>query len=273
MKMHALLIGGMLAYTGAANAGTLYSQPWDGSSNSFASQNDTMGGIGNFATVYDNFTLPSTSDVEDVEWTGGYFNPPESGPITAWTITFYANNAGALGGVLTTLKFNDTGNETFVGIVNGILPIYTYSETFTSIDLAAGTYWLSVVPDLSLPPQWGGATGTGGDGTSYQNFMGTLSATGVDMAFDITGSAIPEPSTWAMRMLGLAGLGFAGFRARRTRGMERKGGLYVSDQASCRRFVGSIGLCAVGPSGRGDHSGERRSQRCRKLQDQQQYNY
>jgi len=216
MKMHALLIGGMLAYAGAANAGTLYSQPWDGGSNSFASQNDTPGGIGNFATAYDNFTLSSTSDVEDVEWTGGYFNPPESGPITAWTITFYANNAGALGGVLNTLKFNDTGNETFVGIVNGIFPIYTYSETFTSIDLAAGTYWLSVVPDLSVPPQWGWATGTGGDGTSYENFLGTLSATGVDMAFDITGSAIPEPSTWAMMMLGFAGLGFAGFRARRT---------------------------------------------------------
>src|SRR5271166_3916165 len=54
--------------------------------------------------------------------------------------------------------------------------------------------------------------------------------------------------------------------------MERKGGRYVSDQASCRRFVGSIGLCAIGPSGRGDHSGERRSQRCRKLHDQQQSN-
>jgi hypothetical protein len=81
MKMHALLIGGMLAYAGAANAGTLYSQPWDGGSNLFASQNDTPSGIGNFATAYDNFTLSSTSDVEDVEWTGGYFNPPEAGKL------------------------------------------------------------------------------------------------------------------------------------------------------------------------------------------------
>jgi hypothetical protein len=33
---------------------------------------------------------------------------------------------------------------------------------------------------------------------------------------DFTGSsAIPEPSTWAMMLLGFAGLGFAGYRARK----------------------------------------------------------
>jgi len=34
--------------------------PWDGSSNLFGSQNDTNG-FGNFATVYQQFTLPSTA--------------------------------------------------------------------------------------------------------------------------------------------------------------------------------------------------------------------
>ena len=32
----------------------------------------------------------------------------------------------------------------------------------------------------------------------------------------VTSTAIPEASTWAMMVLGFAGLGFAGFRARRT---------------------------------------------------------
>jgi hypothetical protein len=32
-------------------------------------------------------------------------------------------------------------------------------------------------------------------------------------------SSVPEPSTWAMMLLGFAGLGFAGYRASRRTGM------------------------------------------------------
>jgi hypothetical protein len=35
-------------------------------------------------------------------------------------------------------------------------------------------------------------------------------------AFSLTGSAVPEPSTWAMMLLGFAGLGFAGHRRAKT---------------------------------------------------------
>ena len=35
--------------------------------------------------------------------------------------------------------------------------------------------------------------------------------------FSLSGSVVPEPSTWAMMLLGFAGLGFAGYRhARKT---------------------------------------------------------
>ncbi len=33
--------------------------------------------------------------------------------------------------------------------------------------------------------------------------------------FSLTGSAVPEPSTWAMMLLGFAGLGYASLRQRR----------------------------------------------------------
>jgi hypothetical protein len=114
--------------------------------------------------------------------------------------------------VLNTLNFNNTGNETFVGNVDGN-PIYTYSETFPSYDLAAGTYFVSVVPDVGFPPQWAWATGIG-PGNAYQTFIGFTNPLGVSMAFDVTGSAVPEPSTWAMMLLGFAGLGFAVYRQR-----------------------------------------------------------
>ena len=37
-------------------------------------------------------------------------------------------------------------------------------------------------------------------------------------AFSLTGAVVPEPSTWAMMLLGFAGLGFAGYRQMRKTG-------------------------------------------------------
>src|SRR5271166_5185298 len=70
-------------------------QPWDGGSSLFASQNDTVNGFGNFATTYQQFTLPkyaSDWSLESFHWVGGYFNPAVQAPITAWTLTFYNDN-------------------------------------------------------------------------------------------------------------------------------------------------------------------------------------
>ena len=75
--------------------------------------------------------------------------------------------------------------------------------------MAPGTYWASVVPDLGFPPQWGWASGTGGDGISYQDFFGTRTQLGSDMAFAIDGTQVtPEPGT--LIMLGTGILGIAG---------------------------------------------------------------
>jgi hypothetical protein len=195
------------AQCGIANQ--VYCQPWDGGSNLFASQNDTNG-LGNFATVYDNFTFTQTWDVESFHWVGGYFNPPVQGNITAWTLTFYNDNGGIPGNAIAQGTFAGSGNETFLGNVNGF-PIYSYSLSFGSFDMGPGTYWASVVPDLGFPPQWGWASGTGGDGAAYQCFFGACAPVAFDMAFAIDGTSVtgtPEPST--LIMLGTGVLGLAG---------------------------------------------------------------
>src|SRR5579864_6735076 len=106
-------------------AGIIYNQPFDGSGNAFASQNDTNG-LGNFATLYDNFTLGSSANIFNVMFTGEYFNPPQQGPITGWTIQFWSDNAGQPGTSLFIQHINGTGNESPLGNFGGF-PTFTYS--------------------------------------------------------------------------------------------------------------------------------------------------
>jgi hypothetical protein len=174
----------------------------------FSSQNDTNG-LGVFAQVYDNFTLGSTTNLSSVEWIGSYFNPPVQGPITAWTVQFYSDNAGQPGSLLYSTNVAGTAGETFLGLDNVGDPTYIYglNVNFTA---AAGTqYWLSVYPDLGFPPQWGWETGTGGDGISYQDFFGARTQLASDESFALfAGTSTPEPST--LIMLGTGILGLAG---------------------------------------------------------------
>ena len=48
----------------------------------------------------------------------------------------------------------------------------------------------------------------------YSNNTGDLGLP-TDSLLTATASSVPEASTWAMLLLGFAGLGFAGYRARR----------------------------------------------------------
>ncbi len=135
----------------------LYCQAWDGSGNLFASQNDTVGGFGNFATVYDQFTLAkgnSLWDVESFHFVGGYFNIGPPPFVTALTLELYANdNGGSAPGTPIAIgsfpSFDETGTWRRRLLIRSIFP---------ELRMAPGTYWASVVPDLGFPPQWGWAT-------------------------------------------------------------------------------------------------------------------
>jgi hypothetical protein len=190
-----------------ASAGDIYVQPPDGSGVLYASQNDTTGGNGNFATVYDDFTLGSTSNINTVKWIGGYFNPGPPGTITGFTVDFWANSGDApvtTGGPLATSGLvAGNANEQFV---SGNYNSYSLNLGTAFQALGGTQYWLSIVPDIGYPPQWGWASGTGGDGISYQDFFGARSQLSTDMAFSL-GTSTPEPISMVLMgtFLSLAG--------------------------------------------------------------------
>jgi hypothetical protein len=170
----------------------------------YASQNDPSG-FGNFATAYDNFTLSSTATISWVEWAGSYFNPQVAGAITGFTISFYADAAGTPGALLaSTGDVAGNAGETFVGLDNAGSPTYFYGMGATLAATAGTQYWMSIVPDSVLPPQWGWETGSGGDGAAYQCFFGACGATPDDLAFAL---ATPEPGSIALLATGLVAVG------------------------------------------------------------------
>jgi hypothetical protein len=181
-----------------------------------ASQNDTNGGgLGNFATTYDNFTLGTDSDITSVQWVGSYFNPSTQGTITAFTVAFYSDNSGAPGTLIQSFNVAGSNGEFSLGNDAQSDPAFAYSMN-VDFDTTGGTqYWLSIVPDLGFPPQWGWESGTGGDGLAYQVYYGAGSGVANDMAFQLNGSSAPEPFSFGLMGAGLLALGLAKLRRNR----------------------------------------------------------
>lgn len=208
---HYLLVAGatlaILAPFQAAQAGVIFSQAADFPSGSvFASQNDTNS-LGNYATVYDNFSFSSDNLVDGVDWVGGYFSGAPAA-ISSFALSIFGNNAGQPGSLLFSETITGNAGETFIGTDNNGTPTYSYSANLTNTFLAqaGATYWLAIVPSLGFPPQWGWYISSQGDGVSYQDFFGNRSQLATDFAFSLTGERVPEPSA----ILGLLGLGLLG---------------------------------------------------------------
>ena len=192
-----------LALSAPQRANVLFSQPWDGTGSLYASQNDTNGGgFGNFATVYDNFTLGASATITSVDWVGGYYNGSPSA-ISGFTLSIWGDSGGQPGALLATTSAGGNAGET---LVSG--NIYSYSLGIAGFAATGGSqYWLSIVPDIGFPPQWGWATSIAGDLVGYQDFFGTRSQVPTDFAFTLNGTAavVPEPSTLAIAALGALG--------------------------------------------------------------------
>lgn len=214
-----LIASAMALLAGTAHATTLYSQAFNDSATAYASQNDTSGTYVPLATAYDDFVLSHNSNVNEVDFTGLYFGNSGGGTITGFTLTLYNDNAGAVGSTLAFGSFAGNANQTFIGNFAGF-DDYSYSISFADFAMTAGTYWLSLVPDMDYPPQWGWATSNTGTHNAQQSFLNTtLNPLNDNLAFDVKGTSsrdgVPEASTWAFMLVGFGAAG-AILRRRRT---------------------------------------------------------
>jgi PEP-CTERM motif len=88
----------------------------------------------------------------------------------------------------------------------------TFTETLTKVTSVDRTSPNAVTWDLT-----GTVTGGGFHNVPVSLIIDATQSGGPGKVISVSGSdsAIPEPSTWAMMLLGFAGLGFAGYRASR----------------------------------------------------------
>ena len=91
-----------------------------------------------------------------------------------------------------------------------------YTATISSVFLNPGTYYFSLQNAVTSGNNIAFWDQNGSAGVSFQSGVGAL---GVTHAFTLTSDAVPavpEPATWAMMLLGFAGIGVAMRRRRRS---------------------------------------------------------
>lgn len=191
----------------------------------------------------DDFTLGSASTISSIVFDSyslsTYPFPPTS-PFTSASLSIYSAQPGTPGAtVLFTSNTLSLTAWTGVYRVESTLtdaqrPVFTLGISFANVPLAAGTYWAAWTINGVVAPGDAGhvfnppvmnTDGTQPVGNSIRSADGgvtwfpTLDNNGagpqVGLPLTVNGTAVPEPSTWAMMALGGALLcGLMRYRAR-----------------------------------------------------------
>jgi hypothetical protein len=161
---------------------------------------------GSLDVVTDSFTLSSPADVESM--TLG--TVVDSGEIPA-TLQFgisaspFGMDLGTGTGTLSSVFLFTT---TFGGLFEP-LDIDRSSFTFPSIDLAAGTYWITLFNGMTMNGDVLAWELNGGPSQAFDPFVG---ATIPSSVFSLDGTNVPEPGTLILLgtgIFGVAGIGLA----------------------------------------------------------------
>lgn len=154
--------------------------------------------------AYDNFTLGSSQAITEIDWRGGYFYGGPYGRVSNFQVTFFESIAGGSQPHVTNPQLPEiflaqydvggTAGETLAGTFGGVA-MYDYQFVLpTPFQAAANTkYWVRIEASQTGYPDWGLATGTGGDNTHFNFSTGAarFSFGGGDEAFKLLASSAP----------------------------------------------------------------------------------
>jgi hypothetical protein len=197
-------------------------------------QADVISGL--YSTGVNNAGVTTTTDAADIHWTLNGGNAYTGAVSGTWPIGVWAPNTTTSQWITPSTNAADSYNMASNGI-------YTYSLSFnilsTQNPLTASFAGQFAVDDRVTQIMLNGTTlfsGSEGSDSSWTDFSassGFLSGlntltftveniglsgsnpTGLDVNFLTSNvSAVPEPATWLMMILGFAGVGFLGYRRR-----------------------------------------------------------
>ena len=165
-------------------------------------------------------------------------SPATASVLVSYTLTFTGSNSNDMGSgtlVLSLPTFPDNNAISYTNLPNsifssltatiGTLPTFTLTDSNIAFGGVQGTSGNSI--DVSMTEAttgfargtpilaiFNGAANAGTYTINPYNQSGTLASGSYTIGAPFMAAAVPEPSTWAMMILGFLGLGFMAYRRR-----------------------------------------------------------
>lgn len=176
-------------------------------------------GNANYSGAADDFSLASGQNViRDIHWWGTYGVTPSD----AFAINIYNDSAGTVGSLNTAVSISSL-QRTDTGLTINGREMYLYDAVVSDITLTAGTtYWLGIANTSggtgSNAWAWVDSANSGGNARQYSISNAAWgNSSGKSLAFNLTNTVVPEPSTFALILLGLMGVSFVALRKKNRR--------------------------------------------------------
>jgi hypothetical protein len=175
------------------------------------------------AAVYISFVLPAgVTSINDAEWWGGCYGSSAGtcGTSPSFTISVLTSTDTGPGTVIATDNVGGADQTATGNLITGVPPSfleYVYNADFPAISLSPGTTYFFEITGTTGADETGffGVENTSNapeGAVAYQSIGGATPTLIGPEALKLT--AVPEPSTWGMMLLGFAGLGYLGYRKR-----------------------------------------------------------
>lgn len=211
-----------------SSAAVLYSQPHNGTGTINLSSWVFENGSDADMYAYDSFIIPTGGAVERVTWRGGYQYNAMYGSVNNFSIYFYESTAGGTEPdvnnpqlpefYLARYLLNGIAGETPAGTFGG-KAMYDYAYDLpTPFNADAGVkYWIRIEGFQPVYPDWGLASGSGGNGNHFAFSTGAAMFNFYpnDLAFTLEGTPVPEPAAALVVAAGIGALAAGGMVRRR----------------------------------------------------------